>query len=159
MDNNSVDRRIAMGRGSQNTVYHFDFLDIDNTTYTIADRITKESPKELLVYQTQHGYHLVDPTHTKDRSILLNPFRNIVDPKCPHNAVRIYPTDDYKLIQVPILNHFEHNCPRVLGIYDAIFGVTLNTYPLRKCDHSLKFGIYTVEKEGKKLHGEERVNA
>jgi len=59
----SVDRRIAMGRG-KNGFYHFDFLDIDNLSFNRNSTVLK--------YKTKNGCHIVDPSHTKDRSKLLD---------------------------------------------------------------------------------------
>jgi len=161
MDNEkpSVDRRIAMGRG-KNGFYHFDFLDIDNPPVIISEIIDEDETN--LIYFTQHGYHIVSPSHCiiEKRSYNLDRFRNStwVDPKCPHNAIRIYPNDDYKLLIFPDGNHIKW-CPRVFGIYSMIFPEIART-PVKidtvECP-PLHFGIYTVTKDNKKLHGTERV--
>ena len=148
----SVDRRIAMGRG-KNGFYHFDFLDIDHPEF--------QPNTTLLCYTTKHGYHIVDPSHQTNRSELLNRFRKdvLVDPKCPHNAVRIYPNDDYKLFSFP--ETLVSWCPRVFGIYSMIFP-EISRAPVKidiQLCPPLHFGIYTVTKDNKKLHGIERVNA
>ena len=146
----SVDRRIAMGRG-KNGFYHFDFLDIDNPSFKRNSTVLK--------YKTKNGFHIVDPSHTKDRSKLLDYFRGEVDPKCPHNAIRIYPTEDYELLNFP--ENTVQWCPRVWGIYTMIFPGMASTpvkIDVNPCP-PLHFGIYTVTKDNKKLHGIERVNA
>ena len=153
----SVDRRIAMGRG-KNGFYHFDFLDVDNPPVIIQEMI--ENKAQLLTYRTRHGYHIVSPSHYSSRSVALNEYRNAkwVDPKCPHNAIRIYPNDDYRLINYP--ENIISWCPRVFGIYSMIFpeiARTLVKLDVNPCP-PLHFGIYTVTKDNKKLHGVERVN-
>lgn len=150
-EKDKIDRRIAMGRG-KNGFYHFDFLDIDDPSFL--------SHSTLLKYRTKNGFHIVDPSHfTKDpRSERLDYLRKYVDPKCPHNAVRIYPNEDYKLLNFPA-NNIQW-CPRVLGIYTMIFPEIASTpvkVDVAPCP-PLSFGIYTVtDKDGKKLLGEQRV--
>lgn len=178
---NEYENRISIGRGTKDTLYHFDFLDIDikpkneidsEGSHDEQNKVIPELPndfldkipRDLLVYRTQHGYHLVYPSHIVDRYYWSSYLRQFTDPKCPHNAIRVIPFNDYKLIQVPRNIKW---CPRVFGKYLEIFGSALTEksyyslsyfgFLLEFCNYPLKPGFYHVSRNGQKLLGKDRV--
>ena len=142
-------RCIAMGRGAKEQP-HFYFYDIDQLLEDSMLDGLLEGAKDALIVQSKRGYHIVSATPITDKFIL-----SIADPKCPGNAVRFYPHDDLKLVQRP-----KTLCIKVAKIYESVFNIgALPIVSYAPCDQPLKFGIYVAEKDGIKLHGDERTKA
>jgi hypothetical protein len=147
---------IAVGKGSSKDP-HFIFRDVDDKgKFEDALHALRQMAfhNDWLIYETKRGAHFV-LGHHKPAPLYLEQaeaLREFTDPQAPHNAVRIYPNDDYKIVQVP----YSWNCHRLAHLYMSFLGVG---FPTRGgyCE-PLRFGIYRTEKApGVKAHGEERL--
>ena len=141
-----ADRRmkaIAMGRGKP---FHFQWLDIDtrDVPTTELDAATHAS---ALVYATEHGYHVVWCQHqlTKYQTEVMDSLKKYSDQDCPHSAIRIYPNEDYSLLEQTVPTFLP--CLRAWAIFDSIF--QFKYFPLNGgggCER-LRFGIYEKNEE------------
>lgn len=69
---------------------HITFYDIDTHGLSESEMWYIQNNTNLL-YSTSHGYHAF--SYKYDPRI-----RSFCDNKCPHNAVRVYPDTDYKIV-------------------------------------------------------------
>ena len=134
---------IAFGRGPKEA-RHFNFYDIDTKDFDLP-RIMSEAPDALII-GTNRGLHLVSPVLITSEYVL-----SLADPKCPGNAVRWYPHDDLIL-----LRRASSLCVKVAKAYESVFDGRIVTEKYLPCFVPLKMGQYTAEKDGIKLHGDER---
>lgn len=116
-----------MGRGRSSSP-HFYFWDIDEPV-DMHDLMINEP--DSLIYRTERGYHIISSKPISEYA------KNYGDKKCPHNAVRIYPHDDYQLINRP-----RKLCWKAASMYEIIFGLELVMDSYLPCSQPLKFGIY-----------------
>ncbi len=121
--------------------------------------------KNWLIYKTAHGAHFInswinDANALEDWEMLKKQYG---DPLCPYNAVRIAPSDDFKLLQFPK----DWRGRRLANFYAAIFAIDnfeYTVYPLySQPEPTFHFGVYWSEKtedgheliHGKKVSNEE----
>jgi len=125
-----IEHAIAMGVGRK-TNPHFYYADIDDVGGSYANYLQMTAP-HALIYGTSKGFHVIS------RKPISKKILQLADKNNMHSAVRIYPYDDYNLVQKA-----NGLCIRVDGIYQMIFADWINTSAL-PCTHEqpLKFGYY-----------------
>lgn len=139
-------RCIAMGVGPKEAK-HFYMYDIDRKDIDLA-RLMREAPDALMI-ATHRGFHILNAVELTSEYIL-----GMKDLACPSNAVRFDPHDDLVLLRPA-----SALCLKVAHIYEAVFDGRIVTQKYLPCGAPLKFGVYRAEKDGIKLHGEERTLA
>lgn len=120
--------RIAISRGRPEAP-HFFFYDIDTPADT--DSLRAIAP-DALIYLTERGAHIVN-----SYSIISPLLEKLTDPKCPATATRVFPNQDYQLIQEPSML-----CEKVVHIYEAVFGMDFSHCNRLMCSRQLNFGVY-----------------
>lgn len=151
---------IAVGKGCGKDP-HFIFRDIDDKE-KFREAMAASGYDGWLIYSTKRGAHFVlgvhraniDPISFAEAKDLLQ----WTDPKAPHNAVRIYPNEDYNVLHVPKA----WGCKRMAHLYEALLGIAIPVFPqdsqpdlVPRCE-PLRFGVYRTEVDKHKAHGEER---
>lgn len=140
-------RCMAIGRGPKETP-HFYAADIDTHDLVLADLVKEAGP--AMVIRTLHGYHVMSPEPITSPYIL-----GAQDPKCPTNAIRVYPFDDLELVKRPTTL-----CIRTAKIYEAIFKLPkLPEADYLPCGAPWHIGVYVAVKDGIKQTGEGRIIA
>jgi hypothetical protein len=152
---------IAVGKGSGNDP-HYIFRDIDHAINLEEIHLYSNA---WLIYRThgkQEGAHFIAGTHKLPHEPLVDlmhdaaMLKELADPKAPHNAIRIYPNNDYRVIRLPSV---AWSCCRLAKLYGALLGIHIPCYLEHdgKCE-PLRFGVYRrFTPQGQKAHGAQRV--